>query len=219
MSIEKITNDVPKFQSLSELKQVLGSRGCQRCELGFQKEINGVCVSRGNLNSKIVIVGEAPGKHEDSQSQPFVGPAGKLLDAIMRSVDLDTNRDMYLTNVAKCRPYSPKGSGKENYTPKADQLKQCKTYLDQEFDLIKPKVVILLGKIAVDNVLPELKKESMASLRGRVIDKQGTKYMIFYHPAAILHASWDPVKEQEMKEQTWEDAKKLKKLIEEINVG
>ncbi len=164
-----------------------------------------------------MVVGEAPGKHEDSQSQPFVGPAGKLLDNIMRSVGLDTNKDMYLTNVAKCRPYSPKGSGKENYTPKADQQKKCSVYLEQEFEIAEPKIVVLLGKTAVDNVLPEYKKDSMATLRGRVITKNNTKYLIFYHPAAILHASWDKDKEHEMKMQTWADAKKLKELVEEMN--
>lgn len=212
-----IVDNIPQFSSVEELRVKLHTDGCRRCDLGFQKEINGCCVSRGNNNAKIVIVGEAPGKIEDSTGRPFTGPAGLLLDKIMRAVDLDTNRDMYLTNVVHCRPYLPKGSGKENYTPKIEQQKRCKGYLEQELALINPKVIVLLGKVAVDNVLPELKKEPMYALRGRRIIKGDTTYFIMYHPAAILHAEPTPDKQYEMKVQTWDDAQSLKKIIEELH--
>ena len=206
---------IPQFKTVGHLGMRLHEDGCHRCALGFQEEINGCCVSRGNPDTRRMIIGEAPGKEEDATGWPFSGPAGRLMDKIFAAVGLNTNEHFYVTNVVKCRPYLPKGSGKENFTPKVEQQKLCRPFLNQEISLISPKLIVLLGKIAVDNILPELKKEPMRALRGREIQKDGITYFIMLHPAAILHAQSDPELEQQYKEQTWEDIQKLKKLMTE----
>lgn len=158
-----------------------------------------------------MIIGEAPGKEEDAKGLPFTGPAGRLLDKIWGAAGMDT-KDWYLTNVVKCRPYMPKGSGKENFTPKAEQQKLCRGYLNQEIALLKPEVIVLLGKVAVDNVLPMYKNSTMGAVRGRWQSFSGVHTCFFpmLHPAAILHAQRDPELEALYKQQTWEDVQVLK---------
>ena len=211
----KIIDQIPQFKYVGDLATRLKTEGCQRCSLGFQKEINGCCVFRGNPDMRRMIIGEAPGKEEDATQYPFTGPAGKLMDKIFAAVGLDTNEHFYVTNVVKCRPYLPKGSGKENFTPKVEQQKLCRPFLDQEINLIAPKLVVLLGKVAVDNVLPHLKREPMRALRGMYLEREGITYFIMLHPAAILHAQSDPELEAHYKEKTWEDIQNLKKIMME----
>jgi uracil-DNA glycosylase len=211
------TDSIPKFESITQLRLRLHTDGCRRCSLGFQEEINGCCVSRGNPLSKLMIVGEAPGKEEDAKGLPFTGPAGRLMDKIWASVGMDTWSQWYITNVVKCRPYLPKGSGKENFTPKVEQQKQCRPYLDQEISLIKPRVIVLLGKVAVDNVLPSYKKMTMGAIRGQMVTFTGVipVYFPMLHPAAILHAQRDPETEALYKQQTWDDIRFLKNYLVE----
>jgi uracil-DNA glycosylase family 4 len=211
------SDPIPDFKYVGDIYMRLTHGGCRRCTLGFQPEINGCCVSRGNPDMRRMIIGEAPGKEEDSNRLPFTGPAGRLMDKIFASVGLDTNEDFYVTNVVKCRPYLPKGSGKENFTPKVEQQKLCRPYLEQEIQLINPKLIVLIGKVAVDNVLPDKKKESMGMLRGQVIRQNGIVYFPMIHPAAILHATGSDL-EITYKEQTWDDIQKLKRLIQEENL-
>lgn len=212
----QITNDIPEFGSLENLKDILRNRGCHRCSLGFDPHVNGVCVSRGNPRAKVMIIAEAPGKVEDSLALPFTGPAGQLLDKILASVGIDSNKDCYLTNSVLCRPYAPKGSGRENYTPQKEQVDKCRPFLDQQIKLLDPKIILLLGKVAVDNVLPEFKERSMKQVRGRLLTENNRKYFIMYHPSYLLRSQYTE-KYQQLKEETWQDAKNLKKVIEEIN--
>ncbi len=213
-----INDSIPQFRSVTELALNLHTWGCRRCSLGFQKEINGCCVSRGNMESRRMIIGEAPGKEEDSKRSPFTGPAGRLMDQIFASVGLSTERHFYITNVVKCRPYLPKGSGKENFTPKTEQQQLCRPFIEKEIELIQPKLIVLMGKVAVDNILPEYKKQNIGMIRGQVIRKNGIVYFPMLHPAAILHAQRDPDLEQQYKEQTWEDIQRLRDLIVQENL-
>lgn len=216
MRINNPSEIVDTFTSIAQLECTLIDRGCQACSLGFQPEINGCCVSRGIPDTRRMIIGEAPGKHEDSQSQSFVGPAGKLLDKIWTSVGWDTN-DWYITNVCLCRPYMPRGSGKENYTPKAEQIKTCRPYLLKQIELIEPDIIVTLGRTATEAIMGPIK--SMGSIRGRA---QWIKishnyiyrdYLTFpmIHPAAILRDPNGPYKQQ-----TWEDIQKLKEIVDGI---
>lgn len=209
---------IPQFGSVLELGMSLHSQGCQRCSLGFQKEINGCCVYRGSTEHRRMIIGEAPGREEDSRRSPFTGPAGQLMDKIFASVDLNTQWGFYITNVVKCRPYMPRGSGKENFTPKVEQQKLCRPFLDQEIKLVNPRLIVLLGKVAVDNLLPEFRKEPMRALRGRIVRKDGIVYFIMLHPAAILHAAYDKELEALYKEYTYQDIQALRELIIQENL-
>jgi DNA polymerase len=187
------------------------------CDLGFQPEINGCCVSRGTFNTKKMIIGEAPGKEEDARGAPFTGPAGLLMDRIWESVGMSTN-DWYITNVVKCRPVSPKGSGKENFTPRVAQRMACMTYIDNEITLLKPKLIVTVGGIATSYILCRgLIK--IGEYRGKTIRSGSRVIFPMLHPAAILHAKRDPAKHQLYRMQMWEDIQKLKEIVEELNVS
>lgn len=217
MGLPIVLNDPISFGSVEELHLKLHSDGCHRCSLGFQPEINGCCVYRGTPSNKRMIIGEAPGREEDSRRSPWTGPAGQLLDKIFAAAGLDTN-SFYVGNVIKCRPFSPKGSGRENFTPKTEQQQLCKPFLEEEIRLINPRLIVLMGRVALDNILPELKKEPMSRLRGRTIRKNNIVHFLMYHTAYILHNQPDQAKFEQLKLETWEDIQKLAILIKEENL-
>lgn len=207
--------DVPNFSDLRELNEFLKYHGCRRCDLGFQRDINGCCVSRGSQTSSRMIIGEAPGKDEDSTRQPFTGPAGRLLDRIWASVGMDTN-DWYLTNVVLCRPVAPSGYGKQNLTPKADQKKICNPYMWQQIQLLNPAIIVALGAHATAAMV---KKSTvrMGDYRGKLI--RSGRFLVYpmIHPAAILHASRNPEQQKKYREQTWADVQRLRDILDEEN--
>ena len=227
----QIHDPIPTYSSAAHLEASLRTTGCQRCDLGFQKNINGCCVARfrgGTVPNKMII-GEAPGKDEDSTRQPFTGPAGRLMDRIWQSVGMDTN-DWYLTNVVLCRPVAPKGSGKQNFTPKKDQRDRCRPFLDQQIMMIRPRLIVTVGAVATAAILgkPSI---TMGDYRGKLLTNLGIKIqdsnnpdqvvigrpMLFpmLHPAAILHAQRDPAKHLMYKQWMWDDIRRLKQIVEE----
>jgi uracil-DNA glycosylase family 4 len=232
--VEKI-EDIPNYPSVGSLKRHLTMNGCHLCSLGFQPEINGCCVARGSELTNKMIIGEAPGKEEDSTGTPFSGPAGRLMDEIWKSVGMDTN-DWYITNVVLCRPYSPRGSGKENFTPKKDQQARCKVYLDKQIALIKPQLIVTIGAIATQAILGPCINFKMGDYRGKCFDEgvkcwdvgmqsinpgwqKFEKKLVFpmIHPAAILHAKGSD-KYDLYREQTWQDIKTLKMIMEDHKI-
>ena len=174
-----------------------------------------------------MIVGEAPGKNEDSTRKPFTGPAGQLLDKIWQAAGMSTT-EWYLTNVVKCRPVAGHNSGKQNYTPKSEQMETCFPILYHEIWYLRPTVIVTLGKTATEQVLNR-KVNRMGDIRGQFFMKE---YAIspdfdyaptnkFYsqifpmiHPAAILHATGTPLC-NEYKRLTWNDVRLLKNTIKE----
>lgn len=204
-----------KFESLTDLQLKLHTQGCRACSLGFQENLNGCCVARGCAGKQRMIIGEAPGKYEDAQSEPFVGPAGKLMDKIFESVGFDVNKDFHVTNVVLCRPIAVKGSGKENYTPRVKQQRTCRPYLDMQIGFIKPKLIVTLGKPATESIL-QLRNIRMGEYRGHQfkLPENGAVVFPMLHPAAILHASFQPEKYKLYREQTWADIQKLKQIVE-----
>jgi DNA polymerase len=169
-----------------------------------------------------MLIGEAPGKEEDAKGRPFVGPAGRLLDQIWSSVGMNTN-DWYISNVAHCRPIAIKGSGKENLTPKTDQIERCRIFIDEEIGLLKPKIIVTVGAIATVTLL-RIVRFKMADHRGRLVDavlggwrEHSTKVFPMIHPAALLHSKGNQNKYKMYKLQMWEDIQKLKTIMEEID--
>jgi DNA polymerase len=159
MELEKIRKDVI---------------GCTKC--GLCKTRTNAVPGKGNPNSDIVFVGEAPGKTEDERGEPFVGAAGKkLTDALEKS---GMSRDsVYITNVVKCRPPN-------NRVPTEVERAMCMQYLEAELDAIRPKVVCILGNTASNSVLGQ---SDITKNRGRVVEKNGRKYFLTFHPAAIIY--------------------------------
>lgn len=171
--------------------------GCTRCSLC--EHDNHPVVWRGNPDSKIMLIGEAPGAKEDQNGKPFSGPAGKLLDNIFRHVcGMDTNHDMLLTNVVFCRPVAPADSGKQNYTPKKEQTVRCWPFVERSIDLLKPKVIVACGRTALCALMDD-DSMRMNTWEGRWLERKGVSVFVMLHPAALLYMADDPVREREAK--------------------
>lgn len=147
---------------------------CKKCRL-CETRINTV-FGVGNKNAKLMFVGEGPGADEDKQGEPFVGKAGKLMDMAFKMVGI-TREEVYIANIVKCRPPS-------NRNPQDDEAESCLNYLRNQVVLIKPKVIVLLGSVALKNILG--KEYSITASRGKWIEKKGILYMPTWHPAALL---------------------------------
>jgi uracil-DNA glycosylase family 4 len=149
-------------------------RVCQKCDLA--KGRTNTVPGEGPENAEIMMIGEAPGFHEDREGRPFVGAAGKLLDELLAGINLKRNQ-IYICNVLKCRP-------PQNRDPFPDEMESCKPYLDQQIELIKPKVIITISRFAMSRWYPDKK---ISEIHGRP-KKVGDKVILpMYHPAAALH--------------------------------
>jgi len=170
------------WQTLRE--QVAGCVACGLCKQRKQA-VFGV----GSETGPWLFVGEGPGADEDAQGEPFVGQAGKLLDAMLAAIQLKRGRDTYIANVVKCRPPG-------NRTPTLDEADACAAYLDRQIELISPKIIVGLGKTAATRLLGH--EASLASLRGKQHNYRGYPLVITYHPAYLLRNLPD-------KSKAWED--------------
>jgi len=153
----------------------------------------------GSPESALVFIGEAPGRYEDEQGHPFVGPAGKLLDKLLLSIGLN-REDIYITNVVKCRPPN-------NRDPKPTEVAEHADFLRRELELINPKLIILLGRHALAKFLPN---EKISNCHGKAKRKANQVYFALYHPAAALH---NPNFLQVLED----DIKKIPVLLEKID--
>ena len=173
---------------------------CVKCSLSSTR--NNVVFGRGNPHSKLFVIGEGPGQQEDEQGLAFVGRAGKMLDSAFQSVGIDTNKDCYISNIVKCRPPN-------NRKPLANEVKECMPWLNEQIELIKPKVIVLAGSTAVQSYLDI--DEPISKLRGEWLVRNDIKYMPIFHPSYLLR---NPSKEKgKPKWLTWQDLKKVKKEI------
>lgn len=170
---------------------------CLKCPLGHTrtKFVFGV----GNPHASLVLVGEAPGADEDRQGEPFVGRAGQLLNKILEAIHFQRN-EVYICNILKCRPPN-------NREPQPEEVAECEPYLWKQLELIRPKLILCLGRVAAQVLLKT--NESLTSLRGRTHDYRGIPLMVTYHPAALLrNPNW--------KRPTWEDVQKVKRMVDEL---
>jgi uracil-DNA glycosylase family 4 len=167
---------------------------CTRCKLhkGRTQIVFGV----GNPEAELMFVGEAPGRDEDLQGFPFVGRAGQLLTKIIEAIAL-TREDVYIANVIKCRP-------PENRNPEPDEVETCEPFLFRQIDIIKPKVIVALGKFGAQTLLRTL--DPISRLRGRVFDYRGAKLIPTFHPAYLL-------RNPSSKREVWEDMKLVRSLL------
>jgi uracil-DNA glycosylase family 4 len=170
---------------------------CTRCKLhalGRKQIVFGV----GNPDADLMFVGEAPGGDEDIQGIPFVGRAGQLLTKIIEAIGLRRD-EVYIANVIKCRPPG-------NRNPEPDEVAMCEPFLFKQIDVIKPKVIVALGKFGAQTLLRTL--DPISRLRGRVFDYRGAKLIPTFHPAYLLR---NPASKREV----WEDMKLVRKLLSE----
>ena len=169
---------------------------CHKCELGNSRTnfVFGV----GDPNASLVLVGEAPGEQEDLKGEPFVGRAGKLLDKILVAIDRTRKQDVYICNVLKCRPPN-------NRDPLSSEVSECEPYLIHQINLIRPKLIVALGRVAGKTLLNV--DNSLKSMRGQLHDYHGTPLIVTYHPAALLrNPNWKP--------EAWKDFKWIRSIID-----
>lgn len=152
-----------------------GIRRCRKCPL-YRNRMHAV-PGEGPAWADVVFVGEAPGKNEDKQGRPFVGRSGKFLDQLLDRAGLARDK-IYITSSVKCRPPN-------NRTPHADELEICKNaWLNQQISLINPKLIVLLGKVSLYQMLGA--KQNLGSFHGRAFQKDGRIYLVTYHPAGAM---------------------------------
>ncbi len=177
-------------------------RSCTRCGLCEGRTL--AVPGTGDRRARWLFVGEGPGRNEDKQGEPFVGPAGKLLDNMLRALGLARGANTYIANIVKCRPVGADGRDRP---PTPQEVAACLPYLQRQVALIRPDVIIALGKTAAVSLLGLGDDVPLASLRGKVRDYAGIPLVVTYHPAYLLRKPIDKAK-------TWRDLCAAKSLAD-----
>ena len=159
-------------EELSVIKEQVTN--CTKCDLS-KTRTNSV-PGKGNFHSDVIFVGEAPGRNEDKNGEPFVGAAGKKLSTAIENAGI-TREQVYITNVVKCRP-------PDNRVPNTEERKTCTGYLRQEISIIKPKIICVLGNTAFNSILGG---SEITKYRGKIVRKEGQMYFLTIHPAATIY--------------------------------
>jgi DNA polymerase len=190
-----VADSVTVSDTLELIKTDIGDdcRRCKLCTMGRSQIVFGV----GNPRARLMFVGEAPGEEEDKRGEPFVGRAGQLLTKIIEAIGL-TREQVYIANVIKCRPPG-------NRNPEADEVEQCEPYLFRQIDVIKPRVIVPLGKFAAQSLLKTM--DPITRLRGRQFDYRGAALIPTFHPAYLL-------RNPSAKREVWEDMKKVRAILQ-----
>ena len=172
--------------------------GCQRCALADGR--HNVVFGVGNPKAQVMFVGEGPGENEDLQGEPFVGRGGQLLDKLLAAVDLDRKTNVYITNIVKCRPPM-------NRDPKPEEQEACIGYLRNQAALIRPKIIVCLGRIAAMRLIrPDFK---ITREHGQFVEKGGILFTALYHPSALL-------RDETKRPDTFTDLKALQAKVREV---
>ena len=174
------------YNSWEQLEEAI--KDCKKCRL-CQNRTN-IVIGTGNKDAEIMLIGEGPGADEDREGVPFVGKAGKLMNQALAGLGIE-REELYIANIVKCRPPG-------NRNPETDEAKECMDYLRTQVMLVKPKIIILLGSIALKNILGE--EYGITASRGKWIEKKGILYMPTWHPAALL-------RDESKKIDFWKDLK------------
>ncbi len=169
-----VSEVVPEKPALGDLARQAAT--CTACALA--RERTQVVFGTGDPHADILFIGEAPGRDEDVKGEPFVGRAGKLLDRMLAALELD-RQSVYIMNVVKCRP-------PRNRDPNSEEVEACSQWFGAQWDIIAPKIVCLLGRIAAQRVLQT--DQALAALRGKWHEHRGVPVWVTYHPAYLLRS-------------------------------
>lgn len=172
-------------------------RSCSKCSL--RENCTRVVFGDGDLNSPLMLVGEAPGAEEDRQGIPFVGSAGQLLNRILASVNIK-REEVYITNIVKCRPPG-------NRLPAQDEVERCLLFLEKQIEIINPGIIVCLGSLSTRTLID--KKALITRIRGEWVQKDSRLYMPTFHPAALL-------RDMSKKRPVWDDFQKIDQNYREI---
>ncbi|MGB9715643.1 MAG: uracil-DNA glycosylase [Thermodesulfovibrionales bacterium] len=182
--------------ALRSLREEIGD--CKRCRLS--KERKNIVFGEGNPDARLMFIGEAPGREEDIQGRPFVGDAGKLLTRLIEKMGFKRD-DVYITNIVKCRPPM-------NRDPEKDEIDICRIFVERQIDIIKPDVIISLGRISAQTLIGN-DRLKMTSIRGNFFEYKGIPLMPTFHPAYLLRNPKD-------KWLTWNDAQKVLEKLKRV---
>jgi DNA polymerase len=185
----------PPQVSFPELEEKVLS--CRLCPLSSLR--NRAVPGEGDKKAELMFIGEAPGRDEDAQGRPFVGRAGQLLTKIIEAMKW-RREEVFITNIVKCRP-------PDNRTPLPDEVEKCSPYLVRQIELIRPKVIVTLGKVATDVFIPG--RKSMGERRGKFVDHQGIRIMPTFHPSYVIRNEGN----KEIKKMVWEDMKLVMEFL------
>lgn len=172
-------------------------KDCNKCKLCNERK--NIVFGVGNKNADIMFIGEGPGADEDIQGEPFVGKAGQLMNKAFEALEIK-REEVYIANIVKCRP-------PQNRNPEQDEAEACMDYLRNQVVLVKPKIIVLLGSVALKNILGE--DYGITNSRGKWIDRKGIWYMPIFHPAALL-------RDESKKIDFWKDLKQIKEKLAEL---
>ena len=187
---------------LEEVRQMC--EYCDKCELC--KTRTNIVFSGGVPNHKMMLIGEAPGYYEDQKGEPFVGKAGQLLDKIFESVGLSRKKDVYICNTLKCRP-------PDNRDPLPEEKEACRAYLDAQIEILKPRIILLCGKVALSSMLNT--STGITKVRGKWFDGPfRSKMMPIFHPSYLLRN--DSHEKGSPKWLMWQDIKEIKKAYDAL---
>jgi uracil-DNA glycosylase len=179
--------------ALDALRSAIGD--CRRCKLSRQR--THIVFGEGNANARLMFIGEAPGREEDLQARPFVGEAGTLLTRLIEKMGF-TRDDVYIANIVKCRPPM-------NRDPDPEEIEMCRGFVEKQIEIIKPKVIMSLGRISSQTLTGDTKLK-ITAVRGRVFDYKGIPMIPTFHPAYLIRTPKD-------KWLTWADAQKVLELL------
>jgi DNA polymerase len=197
--------ETPEAGSLAELRRQVD--GCRRCPLW--RDATQAVFGEGPEGATVVFVGEQPGDQEDIAGKPFVGPAGKMFDAVLEDADFDRKKT-YVTNAVKHFKFEPRGKKRIHSKPNAGEIKACRWWIDHELDFIKPELVVALGATAAQSLLG--KAVPVTKLRGTTVEREdGLKVFITVHPSYLLRIPDEAAKEAE-RGRFLDDMKMVKKL-------
>lgn len=183
-----------------EFAERLRDYDCRRCGLCHSR--TNIVIDRGSPTARIMLIGERPGDNEDLRGQPFVGRAGELLDKMLRAIDLDPARDVIIANVTKCKP-------EVDRAPLCDEVDACMPFLEKQIALVEPRVIVLLGAVALKWIDPTRGDFRMEEEAGRFFslpNYPGVQFTVMYNPAFLLR---DPRK----KPDAWEHLKALRDYL------
>ena len=191
------------FRSMQEIYAAVAQ--CSACVLGRTRThpVAGEGpeeLSRLTNSVEVMVIGEGPGADEDRQGRPFVGRAGQLLDKMLEAIQLSRKTNCYITNVVKCRP-------PQNRDPAPEERSCCAAFLDAQIRLLRPKLILVMGRIAAQHLLQT--SDGIGKLRGRFFDYQGIPLMPTYHPSALL-------RDESLKRPAWEDLKRFRARLHEL---
>lgn len=182
-----------KENLLKKLREEIGD--CKRCKLSGKR--TNIVFGEGNPDAKLVFIGEAPGREEDIQARPFVGDAGMVLTRLIEKMGF-RREDVYIANIVKCRPPM-------NRDPEADEMEECKGFVERQIEIIHPQVIMSLGRISA-MALTGNAKLKITAIRGKLFDYNGTVLIPTFHPAYLMRNPKD-------KWLTWSDAQKALEIL------